>query len=504
MIYKENEIPSIYFDSEEKIKIYKGQNLVYGIGEKKGTNIRIEDSEDAITKQYTIYGKSWQGGDPSPENPAVIRSVGSSGAYVKHGKNLIDMFSAKYFTKSTDDEILCVENNLHYTNSVGIFTNIDLPVGIYTISYDIKSALNVNARIHVEYVDGTDKRVYVNSNNNFEHVVFTTGNKKIQRLYIGYNISGGVYIKNLQLELGSEPTDYEPYWEKTVYPVEIKTCGKNLFDLNTAVSGYLNGNSEIVANNVWKTSNFISVNPDTDYYLTEYKGTAPRNIIYDSNKSIITTFLTGSQMVHTPSNAAFIRVMEYYDGASAKTHTQLELGSLPTDYEPYKETTQTLELDQPLRGIPVADPTLATYTDEMGQMWCADTVDSTGAHIQRVDSDGNQLDTPIITEVQAEVLPLFKGTNTITVTDNAYTKINYYLEDNYYLETPSGKNYFKTTKEFDYVTDNLILIKYNGTELNPEVPYTINNIHIKKIGLNSFSKSKIESAYIPEGIEEIE
>ena len=38
-----------------------------------------------------------------------------------------------------------------------------------------------------------------------------------------------------------------------------------------------------------------------------------------------------------------------------------------------------------LRGVPVTDKTLATYTDSNGQMWCADEIDSErGVHVQRV------------------------------------------------------------------------------------------------------------------------
>ena len=44
-----------------------------------------------------------------------------------------------------------------------------------------------------------------------------------------------------------------------------------------------------------------------------------------------------------------------------------------------------LTLSDGLRGIPVKDKSIATYTDSKGQMWCADEVDlERGVHIQRV------------------------------------------------------------------------------------------------------------------------
>lgn len=49
------------------------------------------------------------------------------------------------------------------------------------------------------------------------------------------------------------------------------------------------------------------------------------------------------------------------------------------------EQTATVSTPNGLRGIPVTDPNLATYTDENGQMWCADEVDlDRGVYVQRV------------------------------------------------------------------------------------------------------------------------
>ena len=46
---------------------------------------------------------------------------------------------------------------------------------------------------------------------------------------------------------------------------------------------------------------------------------------------------------------------------------------------------QAITLSHTLRGVPVADKTLATYTDASGQMWCADEIDlERGVHIQRI------------------------------------------------------------------------------------------------------------------------
>ena len=49
------------------------------------------------------------------------------------------------------------------------------------------------------------------------------------------------------------------------------------------------------------------------------------------------------------------------------------------------DDTIVLTTENGLRGVPVTDPSLATYTDASGQMWCADEIDlERGVYIQRV------------------------------------------------------------------------------------------------------------------------
>lgn len=60
----------------------------------------------------------------------------------------------------------------------------------------------------------------------------------------------------------------------------------------------------------------------------------------------------------------------YALNGSGKTYLMLNKGKEALPYEPCTE--QTLTIDRVLRGIPVTDSELANYTDENGQMWCAD------------------------------------------------------------------------------------------------------------------------------------
>ena len=61
----------------------------------------------------------------------------------------------------------------------------------------------------------------------------------------------------------------------------------------------------------------------------------------------------------------------------------LNLGGVALPYQPYTE--QTVAFASTLKGIPVTDKNLATYTDANGQMWCADEIDlERGVYVQRI------------------------------------------------------------------------------------------------------------------------
>lgn len=71
---------------------------------------------------------------------------------------------------------------------------------------------------------------------------------------------------------------------------------------------------------------------------------------------------------------------------SAEIEPQILVGDADSTYEPYKaKQSLTAQTPNGLLGIKVTDASLATYTDEDGQMWCADEVDfERGVYVQRV------------------------------------------------------------------------------------------------------------------------
>lgn len=117
-----------------------------------------------------------------------------------------------------------------------------------------------------------------------------------------------------------------------------KRVGKNLFDKNAVTSGYFDDNGDLIAHSAYFVSDFIPVEPSTEYTVSVYAG-AGNNVFYTSSLAVISTFvqneLTASNGVFTtPENCAYIRVSTH---STIIAELQIEKGNEKTEYEEYTE-----------------------------------------------------------------------------------------------------------------------------------------------------------------------
>lgn len=155
---------------------------------------------------------------PSVEYPQAIDIAGNGGSInVKMtGKNLFDADSWEILDKQSDGS--------YKTNQATTQKNlqIDIPVGVYTLSYDCKSDADSNARLRVVYEDGTTGATVLPSNGTYVHFEYVTENKKISSIGTDFSRYGsGIELKRIQLEYGSVETSYEPY--KSTQSVNLST-----------------------------------------------------------------------------------------------------------------------------------------------------------------------------------------------------------------------------------------------------------------------------------------
>ncbi len=324
---------------------------------------------------------------PSPEYPQEIVSVGQK---LSTGKNLIN--ADEYYSQfKQSDGTYKGENTVinkiaiplaHFVGKkIVISANIDFPSTIDTMQ--IRAAIGENNYYGDIVYPNTNKRsvltVTVQTQN--DNFWFTYGSG-----------SGQVIISDIQVELGSTATSYEPYTGGK--PAPYKTdCGieitrKNLFDANDVSKGYVSddsGSNIVVANSY--CSNFITVSAKTKYYLYSGQDGGRWGAFYDSSK----TFILGigpdkyNSVFETPENAAYIRFTVDYNNNNPDfaRNVIFAKSTITVPFEPYHKSTTTIPLSNGLPGIPVT--TGGNYTDENGQQYICDEIDfARGKYVQRV------------------------------------------------------------------------------------------------------------------------
>ena len=144
--------------------------------------------------------------------------------------------------------------------------------------------------------------------------------------------------------------DYPQEVECVKGNVEVKQTGKNLFDKSKAVLNHeLNGtNGEIMnSQNHYFVTNYILIKPNTNYIFSG-KGDGVSNCFYDKNKQFIQTIrgqgtAQSGGFITTPNNPN-IKYLRINTGENYIDTLQIEEGTQPTEYEPYKETIYPIKL----------------------------------------------------------------------------------------------------------------------------------------------------------------
>ena len=179
--------------------------------------------------------------------------------------------------------------------------------------------------------------------------VTTPSNAKYIRLSILTSAIG-----TAQMELGCAATAYEPYTdnhenEQRFAQVEQKfeltkveadnsyagiSVGKNLFNKATATKGYwINQNGNLMANDNFYLSDYIAVEPNTQYCISNSSTGGASNVWFDENLEVIGT-AEKSGATTSPENAAYIKLS--IDASKIDT-AQFEKGGSATSYEPYTD-----------------------------------------------------------------------------------------------------------------------------------------------------------------------
>ena len=334
------------------------------VGVASGEYITVDDSTDGEVIELDISGKSTQvqytgknllnyevwkqvpiiNGTAVFENNGVTITASSSDSYTSYNNDTI--FSETAYPVNEGDII-----TLSWESDV--YGGSDIEGWAYIFGNAATSSMNcVDARLtnHVKYTVPSGV-TYIS----FRFGVKGDGNT--------------ISYKNIQLELGSEATDYEPYVggipsPNPDYPQEITSvadggsvkvisCGKNLWDMRELIG---------VTDNTSKTIySPIRLKPNVKYYIkrcytdgTLITGSQQDTLLLNKindNKTTIKKITNDEYFILTEDEAKQINYVLYYTNASGgKVHGEFYI-SETDEYEPYKESKSTLPIN-PLRSLP--------------------------------------------------------------------------------------------------------------------------------------------------------
>ena len=366
--------------------------------------------EDSIIN-YTIDGNSVQDGTPTPENPVEIESVG------ERTKNLF----SEYIVASKGFETHTMINNgviMHPTsfNSYQSYINFKLGDvvlgGTYTASVGLEWDTTSGAKPMIRFG-------YVNTSGSFTYLkngyVSLSGRHNItftvpEEMPTDMSTSGFTFlvnytnvkatelvdltITNIQIEEGTEATEYEPYGK---YKIPVMCSGKNLFDKDSFCEYYNSFNhatrkakandkylgedcfsyymcypSATSSEFTWSEGKFKE---NTQYIFSgygtyKYASWESRTVAFlairytDGTTALIQKFFYADRFTRFTYTTAENKTIEYLYVANFSTGVpvylkdfQIEEGTTETDYEPYqKPVTTNIYLDEPLRKV-------STYAD---------------------------------------------------------------------------------------------------------------------------------------------
>ena len=312
----------LYFNSNFT-DAYKGKEIT-GYMICKGNDLGDYESHKEQNFQLNLNGKNLFDFDN-----VTIDKLGSYGNVTVENNTI--KFSAN------NQEVYCVKIDLAGLNLKNNTT--------YTVS---NLMTNTDANVNPNgwrYYNGS---TYTSLNYHQTSFTFTTTSSGVNQLlfYIGVPIeyNGTLTLSNIQLELGSTATTYEPYVE----PLEVYEDGefmqpsrKNLFD-GIFELGIINGISgeDISNNNYIRCKNYIPVEELTNYKFSTNNANISSVLIYEYKEDFSYNLTTNkgislNDYLTTNEGTRYIRFRPGQATTDLNTKFQMEKGTTATEYEPY-------------------------------------------------------------------------------------------------------------------------------------------------------------------------
>lgn len=346
--------------------------------------------DDKSVINYQIFGNSVQDGEPSPDNPIEVESVGEK------TKNLLDesLFLTVSSVSKTEDGYYSKVYSLPIPGFRSNLKAVLKPNTIYTCSRIYTGRLNAsNGLITIRYKkeDGTyvTKQI-VPPGLGFKSRSFSFDTQEqidnIDAMYFYFDQEGAT-ISNVQLVEGEYAADTIPAYEPYGYKIPVTARGKNLVNYKDFIVA---GKTKEIDNGIQfeatgsriEIVKYIILKANTRYVLSAectedaYIG---GGINIDSDGSIGFRWCTKSVKKYVVKNNTNVdREVDFYfiDTKGTKGSTikfaMFEISETVTEYEPYVEpVTTNIYLDEPLKENEYIDfKKQKLYSDEIESTIC--------------------------------------------------------------------------------------------------------------------------------------
>lgn len=361
---------------------------------KKDVNSLREDISTKITKFYASSQGETHLADSDNGKIMDMMVYGKSEQKQYSGKNLFD--------KSTSKSAWISDGGI-YLEKGEIGENTDVVstyIGVKENSTYIASfKTNYNTAL-VYWCTYNANKEFASTIKNANKITIPTGIRYV-RVMISLPQQYCVAVNDeLQVELGTEATAYEPYTGgqpspspdypqqiKSVVNPTVKVCGKNLLKVNESIFPFTKGGVTFTYD---KSDGAIVMNGTTDepmipdILFTAFTDASKKYALSrktaNNSQFIVIGNVPSNDNFYSNSNATDIlnggkySIKMYFDKAisfsNERFYIQLEKGSTATAYEPYHE--QTVTLPYTLNAIPVSSGGNVTID---GQQYIADYVD---------------------------------------------------------------------------------------------------------------------------------
>ena len=389
------------------------------VGESSGEMVVLNDSNKSLFGGIRLFGKTEQ----FTTTGAQLLDVSKMATQSSGGLTSVFNADGSITVNGTPTIQYAIASTTTYLTG--------LEPGTYYISGGSTNGGCVVAQINRSLSDGTTKHT---SNGAFT----VDGTETSIRLNIQTVSAGLESVNNYtiypMLNKGSTPLPYEPYTggipsPNPQYPqelvsvgddgdVEVWVYGKNLLDVSsmrieTNVSldidddGYtitaVGGSNKTYSKSLTEVAVECLLGKTVYFHADSIEGNDSRNqraqvtIITKSGATSYYSIAANNlySSFEVPKDAVSMHVSVFTNNTNSLFESDittvvkgLRLTLKPnSEWEPYK-AKQTLLTPTPngLPGIKVTDASLATYTDESGQMWCADEIDfKRGVYVKRIE-----------------------------------------------------------------------------------------------------------------------